>query len=179
MYINLNILEKHGFKWQDNPLLVLQAVKQKDYQLLKDCPKELLNQLYKDGYIQLIEGKPKEDKHLKIRLTDRSKRFLKDCGVKAITEESKLLALKLIELWESNGQTVQNRKKIVELTAWLLGELPEYTVDEIFSCAESYISSSGKFTMGLGNFLWKPENVFQKNWNTSQSKLYSLLTLKQ
>lgn len=174
MYINFNLLLKQNFPI-DNPLLILQIIHQKEYEFLKNVSKELLIKLFNEEYITKIKPSKKDTpKYLLARLTDKGKKFLKDLSIAKITDESVNLSSKLVSLYKDNGLEIKNVKKIVELISWFLSET-DFTPEHIYTVAEDYVQTNNKkFTMNLNNFIWRPESVFQKKWNLSQSKLYSL-----
>lgn len=177
MYINFEILSKNNFSWAENELLVLQIIKQKQYDLLESCSKDLLNNLYKNGYIQLIKGNKNVPKYMLVRLSEKAKKFLKDISVAEITSESKELAAKLISLYQNNNLTINNKKKVVEMVSWFLSEVPDFTADKIYETVENYINTENRqFVRSLNNLIWKGESVFATKWQLSQSKLYGLLT---
>jgi hypothetical protein len=174
MYINFNLLERVGIKWRDNELLVLQCLKQKDYDVLDVHSRDALNSLYKKGFVTLVKGN--QPAIQRARVSKKGNKFLKDLSVAEITEESKQLAGNLISLYENAGKPVQNKKKIVELTAWFLAET-DFSAEEIYNVVEEYIRTEEiKYVSHLQNLIWKGESVFSTNWNLAQSKLYGLLT---
>ncbi len=176
MVINFKTLDKHGFSWKNSEVLVMQCIHQKEYELLEDC-RDILNGLYKKDFISLIKRAKKDTPtYMKARLTKKGKSFLKDLQVAEITQESKLVAFELIEMYSSKNLNIGNKKKIVELVAWFIAE-SQIDADTIADTVNDYIlKEDPKFTSKLENLIWKGDSVFSTAWNLSQSKLYQMIT---
>lgn len=176
MYINLDLLEKHDIIWKDNKYIVLQCIKQKEYERLEDC-KDILNELWKGDYLTLIKKTSKNiPNYMRVRLSKKGKMFLKDSEIVGITPEGKKLAALLIELYDNRNLKIANKKKVVELISWFLMD-SGFEPRDVYQTVEYYVISTGlKYISNLNNLIWKGENLFATNWNLSDSKLYGLMT---
>ena len=176
MYVNFDLLEKKEIEWKSNDLLVLQCIRQKEYERLEGCRNSLLRLFKKELVVKIASHPKNKPPYLGARLTMKAKAFLRDLQVASVTEESLGLAKSLIELYEQNNLTVGNRKEIVELVSWFLAETQEYTPDMVYDVVADYVNSTErKFIRSLYTLIWKGKSVFSTNWSLSDSKLYELM----
>ena len=175
MYINFDLLEKEGFEWKNNELLVIFCIRQKEYERLDNCS-ESLNKLFQRKLVTKTSSLPKnKPAYLGARLTMKAKSFLKELQIAKVTEEAKELTKNLIDLYESRGLLIGNKKEIVELVAWFLAETQEEGA-AVYDAVENYVMSTEKtYISKLNNLIWKGKNVFATNWDLADSKLYELL----
>lgn len=177
MYLNFEILEKKGFSWKENELLVLLCIRQKEYERLEPC-RDVLLSLHSKGYVVKLASHPKnKPSYLGARLTMKSKALIRELQIAEITPESTSLAASLVSLYEQYNLNIGNKKKIVELVAWFMAETQDYTPEQVYEAVENYVSTTEKtYISALNNLLWKGESTFSTTWSLSQSKLYTLLT---
>lgn len=174
MIINTSVLDKAGIEWKDNELIVLNLIKQKDFDVLEDCHKTI-DKLDEKNFIAYIKD-TKPPKHHRVRITKKGKSFLNYVEIPEITKESLNLAKKLLSLYQSNGLRINNKKKVFELVAWFLAETG-FDAKRVYNTVEEYVNNTEpKFTSSLNNLIWKGQSVYSAKWKLSESKLYSLIT---
>lgn len=175
MYINFKVLTSHKITAQE--LLILQAVKQSEFEMLSKAEAKLLDLQNRD-LLTTIKGKSSEPLYLKFRLSKKGKTFLRDLEVAEITESSLSLSGNLIALYENEGLEIANKKEVVELVSWFLSET-NFDPEAVYQSVSDYLNSTEKkFISNLNNLIWKSKNVYSTKWSLTQSKLYGLMTSK-
>lgn len=174
MVINTTILDKAGIKWKDNELIVLNLIKQKDYDVLEGCA-ETIEKLAEKNFISYIKDTKPPD-YKRARITKKGRSFLNYVEIPEISQKSWNLAKDLLSLYKNNDLRINNKKQVYEMVAWFLNETG-YEPKEVYNTVEEYINSTEpKFTSSLNNLIWKGQSVYSAKWKLSESKLYSLMT---
>lgn len=161
MAINTEVLNKNNIKWLNNEFIVLQAIQQKQKD---DFEEKVLESLLAKELIN--------EKH---KITPKGTKLLREVGVLGLTEESKYLTKKLINLYESHGLLIKNKKRVGGLVAWFIGETG-YEPRHIYEKVQEYILSVSEkmYVSELGNLFWKAPNVYATKYTLDDSKLYSI-----
>jgi len=174
MYINTELLDKKGIEWRNNDLIVLQVINQKSNEVLDERCKDALNRVYKLGYLKFIKGTKGQTNYEKVRINPQGKEFLRQLEIPDITEASKHLTKRLIEIYENHNKEYGNEKKISTLVAWFLAETG-IPAKEVFKQVENYLlETPPKYIMKLENLIHKKDHVYQTKWKMENSKLYEL-----
>lgn len=175
MYINYNFLDKNGFTWSNNRLLVLQCIKQKEYERLERCDRDLLNGLYKEGLITVIKGNASDPSYLKARLSKKGKECLRLVAIAEVTKESETLTKKLIDYYTQENLHIVNKTEVGRRVAWFMAETG-LSVQQIYEATQNYINTCDKkYVMALDNLFWSPKNKYSSQYKLSESKLYDLM----
>jgi len=166
MYINFDLLKKKEIT--TTQLLVLQIIKQKEYERLEGLG-NIMNKLFKKGLVMVIKGSKKQLSYEKARLTKTGKEFLNQVEVPEVTEEAIKLTDDLRNLWIDEGKEVGSQLKILKLVSWYLSETGHNPADIYETVADV---SKDWF---LHNLIFKAPNYHVTRKDLSESYLYSLM----
>lgn len=174
MYINFQILNKHGLS--PNDLLTLIAIKQKESEELI-CS---LNPSSDDeGQLTLVaNGLIAPTKKIGFKITKEGTAFLRDLGVAEVTEDGKELYADLIRLYHSYefGSKVGSKTKGLKYFSQFLAQT-NFTDDQIKNAVDLYLGnvSDLKYVRPLDKLVFKPDNVYSTKFKLEESKLAELL----
>ena len=173
MYINFEVLKKHGLS--PNDLITLLAIKQKE-------DEELICSLNpssdEDGELVLVkEGFIEKMKKVGFKVTKKATTLLRDIEIAEVTDSSKEGYASLIKLYESVGRKdkVGNKKRGLRYFSTFLATT-DFPSDKIYEAVNEYLNDNEhQYTRKLDELVYKPSNVYATKFKLEDSKLYTIV----
>lgn len=156
-------------------LVVLLAAKMKEYDYLRTHAET--RNMFNGGLLTLIKGRPNQDEHEKIRLSENGKKLLDLILSAPLTQDAIDTTEALYEVYIQNGfrdRVGKSKPEVQKLVNWFMLETGREQ-KEIVEVVNYYcLTTEKKFISMLPNLIWKPKNMFAVNPKLEESKLLSL-----
>lgn len=175
MIFNTEVYKKAGLTPEE--FVTLLHVHSKDYSTLTE---DLVKPMLEADLLTTVKAKNASQTLCStVRLSKKSKQFLRDLEIPGISDEVKATAFEMQRLYNARGcedkASGAIMKKTIFWLACLMSEM-DVTPERIIQTTESYLFNTDKtYVMALNNFVFKPSNVFVTRFNSMDSKLVQLL----
>lgn len=189
MFINFEKYRKT--KLSEKEVFLLCAIKNKDFQYIKDSVEMLIEKFVEGGLAKYIKGKKQEPQYEKVRLTPKGEKLLKDLSSSSVSEDTKILGDWLINYYKNReGGIVKNKAETLRRMQWFSDETG-LTKNRLAVLLKSYISNTYNPEMGVSfeeykkenpravlsnmvdNVFWSPPNIYSRHYKIEESPLYS------
>lgn len=186
MYLNFNLYPEQLFP---EDLFYLLAIKQVNMNIV--VPDDVLSRFETLSLVKYVKGKAKEEKRLKLRISDKGKDLLVKLSFEGSYDlESEKLADWLISIYRSKGGgMVKNKvevkrrlhwwKKITDIRGNFLAVLLQCAIQDSYNpeSDESFFEFKKKNPRAIWsnmaeNLLWKPGSIHDKYKTLDKSPLY-------
>lgn len=183
MYINFNLLKKHELLTKH--LLMLIAINQQDWEMLNAITfleaynGEFVEDLERKNLVKSIKGKKNQSDVEKLRITSEGKKLLTEIQIPDYNDEIKSLLQELVEIYETNGQEIGNKRRVLLNLRWFLGKTT-FDHNEIVESVTEWLANGYK--TWLENLIWHrgKANVFTTlaSRDLGESPLYEFMRRK-
>ncbi len=173
-YINFKMLYRKGLS--DTDYMLLLKVHQKDFHLIQDEKKEVIDRLVEEEFLTYL--KKKEGDINSLRLTKKCSDFFRELETYEFDESVLVLEDRLIKLYELNNKTIGVKAKIRENLMWFISATG-FGVEVVYKIVEDYVNdciNNQRNIMYLENLIWKQPNVFSVRRSLKDSVLFDMIS---
>lgn len=173
-YINFKMLYRKGLS--DTDYMLLLKVHQKDFRLIQDEKKEVIDRLVEEEFLTYL--KKKEGDINSLRLTKKCSDFFRELETYEFDESVLVLEDRLIKLYELNNKTIGVKAKIRENLMWFISATG-FGVEVVYKIVEDYVNdciNNQRNIMYLENLIWKQPNVFSVRRSLKDSVLFDMIS---